>query len=394
MVGVRWLKKVDDQVKISKEQQEKIIENLKNNKRRKLTNIEVGINIAFIIFVIISFPLSTIAVIDMVHSRFQSIDAQEVTELAQEMDFGQAREAAFTRDYTAEEKERLAEITKKYIHGTYPQEKILLNEDSNVRIEEDRLFFAEERNQYQLPERVLTDEELLQIIDHQYRNNYILATRYKDIFWESKDSKKILSKENNEISQSESIKIANSWLTDRLGLEMDGMEISSEYISSEEKVPGLIGLEFPVYIVKYSILSGTDYNFYINAKNGSVEKFNLNNDEIRGKISNSFLATDIEKNINLLYEQSQSFLKEKLKLTKQYSKILCEYNEKDAQLHGFSINFYFIKADGSFDEIGIIYNSKKVFSFASLKNYKAYYKQKQDDLEFNVKIRQNVLYSQ
>jgi VIT1/CCC1 family predicted Fe2+/Mn2+ transporter len=384
------LKIVDKHINITDEQQKKILQNLENNEKRKRTKTEVAIKISFSLFVIISIPLSTKAVIDLVNTRFQNIEKEQVSSMVNSIDSSPAQEFTFSRPYSSAEEKRLERLTKQYIKGTYPSDEILLS----TVIYKDKLFFSVEENQYYLPDRTMTDEELLQIIEHQFKSDYVVNRRYQEKSLYTKIDKESYSSEKNRVTRQSVIKISNEWLFDILGEDSDGMEIKCEYITTNEQDSGLDGLTLPIYIVSYSVKSSSYYYFYISPEDGKLQEFTLTNNSIRNNSKiNTYLSDDVVGKINKLYEFSSGFLNSKLKLKEEFSKITCEYFVNENEVLGSSIYFIFIKKDGSFYEIGIKKNTEKIFSFTSRSDYNAYRIHRREEFGNNVEIIEKVIYN-
>ncbi len=81
----------------------------------------------------------------------------------------------FSREMTEAERERRGILMDKYRkEGLYPKEKLKKIKSEEERLE-DRVCFLPETSTFYLPERELTDEDLLQIIDHDLMVDYSLA---------------------------------------------------------------------------------------------------------------------------------------------------------------------------------------------------------------------------
>ena len=86
----------------------------------------------------------------------------------------------FSRELTDSEKERRKILMEKYLQeGLYPARK-LLRIQAEGEIVADRVCFLLETSTFYLPERELTDEDLLEIIDHDLMTDYSLAEARKE----------------------------------------------------------------------------------------------------------------------------------------------------------------------------------------------------------------------
>ena len=74
---------------------------------------------------------------------------------------------AYSRKLTDSEEEKIISLRKQYEkEGKFPQKEIK-QVKSNENIIEQELYFVTEESKFYLPERTLTEEEMLQIIDLQ-----------------------------------------------------------------------------------------------------------------------------------------------------------------------------------------------------------------------------------
>lgn len=85
--------------------------------------------------------------------------------------------AIFTRDFTDSERDRMQTLRIKYeSEGLYPEKELLVI-DSEEDVDAETICFYPKLCKYYLPDRELTDEELLEYIDYSYKENYALQER-------------------------------------------------------------------------------------------------------------------------------------------------------------------------------------------------------------------------
>ena len=109
-------------------------------------------------------------------NRIQEMSEEEKADYEQELDndvYNTASEAR-VRDLTQSEYERYLELEDAYYKdGVFPQN-ILKHVKTLDEIAPDELAFVEEINKINMPESELTDEQLLQLIDHQAKYYYTI----------------------------------------------------------------------------------------------------------------------------------------------------------------------------------------------------------------------------
>lgn len=178
-MSVRHIKETMDQIHISEEMQEELIRNLQNQmekggkkarNRRKLATVAAAV---LLMAGIVSIPVQAI-VESVVKARMESISKQEVQDIVDMIRSLNVEADSFSREYSDKEHERLKELLWLYRNGTFPKHRILLVDTMSGGME-DTLSYNKDTGEFYLPERELTDEELLEIIDFNQIRNYALG---------------------------------------------------------------------------------------------------------------------------------------------------------------------------------------------------------------------------
>jgi hypothetical protein len=173
------VKEIMEQIHISEEMQEEIIVNvqkqMEHGKKRTWNWKKVTTVAAVFVLIagIISFPVQAV-VRDVVKARMENIPKEELQDI-NDMIQGQDTEAdVFSREYSEKERERMEELKQLYENGTFP-EKEILQVDRAEAVTEGILCYIKDTGDFYLPDRELTDEELLEIIDFNHRTDYALT---------------------------------------------------------------------------------------------------------------------------------------------------------------------------------------------------------------------------
>ena len=161
------------------------------------------------------------AVVDsLVKARMESMSQEEKTQYVEEVDSAMQENAStYSRELTQEEKERERELSIAYHQdGRFPEGELKRVEDES-EVDRDMLCFAPESLYFYLPERALTDEELLQIIDYQNKVNYALQERYEEAYAEEIAAQKAAEEETKQevetdggITEEEAVAKAQEWM--------------------------------------------------------------------------------------------------------------------------------------------------------------------------------------
>lgn len=127
--------------------------------------------VAFLVFFLVSgITVSAMGAVSLYRQRMEEMDEESLEEYYSIVDSGEI--TSTNRKYSSEEKERYAELNKAYENdGVFPEEEIACIVDAKEYSGEGIALDATSRTLY-LPERELSDEELLEIIDFEHKMSY------------------------------------------------------------------------------------------------------------------------------------------------------------------------------------------------------------------------------
>lgn len=184
------IKRTMDQIHIPKEMQEQILlhvqKRMENSKdtaeqnekypaRRKVSwqkRTAVAAT-ALLATGIISIPVHAL-VQDFLTARMETIPEEEVRDIAYLVQTQTVESDSFSRELTEAEKKRMKELWKLYQNGIFPEKTILMAEHAEEAAE-GVLCYIWENGLFCLPDRELTDEDLLEIIDFNQMRQYAIT---------------------------------------------------------------------------------------------------------------------------------------------------------------------------------------------------------------------------
>lgn len=161
---------------------ETIAEGVEKSKNDKIISIQrrtkrLVASIAFVMVMTIVVGTSGKANIDYLNKRLEHLSEDEKEKLTDEADEAKVPAAEFTRDFSDSENDRMKELRYKYeAEGLYPEKELLII-NSEDDVDEDTICFYPELYKFYLPDRELTDEELLEYIDYTLKQDYALKER-------------------------------------------------------------------------------------------------------------------------------------------------------------------------------------------------------------------------
>lgn len=278
------LKEVMDKVHIKKEMEEEILKNVMNFKKE---NEQAGKNIrgrktgwqrkaaaaAIALAVVGVGGITTCAFVqNPIKARMESMAEEEKNALLKEIDKCTADATTSSRDFTKNELARQRELTMAYNKGRFPK-KTIKRVESEEQVNKDTLCCNPSIGYVYFPDRELTDEEFLQIIDYNHKVDYVLRERAEKEYpeytnKEEREAAKKQIKEEGGISEEEAITKAEQYLKTEYGLDSDGMEL--DCVASLPEEAAIFTDEKPVYRVSYSIQHVESYYFVISSKDGTL----------------------------------------------------------------------------------------------------------------------------
>lgn len=268
------LKETMDQIHMKEEMQKEIIMKVKRQTDRrafgkKRLHQAAAAAAAFVLIAGAVIP-SQAGIRYFVKDRLENIPKQEL-EAVNQMVQGQnnAEADSFSREYSKEEIKRMQQMQEAYQNGRFPQQTITFT-DSVGQIPDDSLSYDPDTGFLYLPDRTLTDEELLQIIDFNYTRDYAVsqgtAAQEARKEWEEKEEGlKAKVQKEGWITEKEALQAAEVYLQTEFGLSAEGM-IADVFL--DEPKTGLF-----IYHVSYQTeddISIYAYGIDLNAEDGSL----------------------------------------------------------------------------------------------------------------------------
>ena len=299
------VKEVMDQVHISSEMQEEIIMNIQKrmengNRNTRIWNwrrIETAAAALVLVAVIISFPVRAF-VTSVVKERMESIPREEVKEINDMVQSKPTEADEFSREYSDDEKERNKELWQAYKDGRFP-ENVITQVDNAEDTPEGTVCYIRSTGIFNLPDREMSDEEMLEIIDFQHTMSYAVEQSLngktpeqiaaEDLAKELEERAMLEEKVKvaGGISEEEAIEFAKKAMETDIGEKAKELKI---YISPEAESYGWkLGLwditdwdeykdkgdiAYSVYFCNVDEMEKAEdffaYNCYVNAVDGSI----------------------------------------------------------------------------------------------------------------------------
>jgi hypothetical protein len=281
----------------------------------------------------------------LVKERMEEMPQEEKETYVETLKEQEVEADGYTRAYTESEKERYQELASQYQAGTFPREAV-----TQVESEEEaasyELCFLKPTSTFCLPDRELTDEELLQIIDFITKRDYAFEEDYarehaEEIAAQEEQEKAEIARnvESGGITEQQAIEIATRKLYEIFGVTEDGFERNSYYDEPDE----MRGLREAVYCVNWSnIITHQYYYFYIDAQDGQMTWAAHSGEFIHAQ---SVELEEAKSRIPALQAQATECMERTVGET--YDKVYVYYLSYPDGSAGLSVGFFFAREDQS-----------------------------------------------
>ena len=229
------VKETMEQIHIPEEMEEEIIMNVINrqmrngkNKAKNWKKIAAYAAVVALTIGIVSIPVQAV-VKNIVLARMESIPKEEVQEINDMVQSKPTEADEFSREYSDSEKERNKAFWQEYKDGKFP-ENVIIQVDNAEDVPEGTLCYITSTGVFNLPDREMTDEEILEIIDFQHKMSYAVsqtpaAQEARAEMQAEKDQLREKIQAEGGISEEEAIEIATKQMAAELGERAEGKEI-------------------------------------------------------------------------------------------------------------------------------------------------------------------------
>ena len=292
----------------------------------------------------------------LVRERMEEMPQEEKSAYVETVEEAAVAADGFSRAYTEQEKARYQELAQKYQEGVFPESAL-----PQVKSEEEaagyEFCYLVPAATFCLPERELTDEELLEIIDFTVKRDYAYTEAYEQEHAEEIEAKEVKEQEaiagnveSGGITEQQAIEIAREKLADIFGMTGDGYEQNSYYNEPEEgRRAGRAD-----YCVNWTnYISHKYYYFNIDAQDGHLISATYSGEDVHRE-ARILTTEEAQERIPQLQIAAAEVMDSKVGVPydKVYVYYLC-YEDGSAGSHG---RFYFAGSDGSAYGIGLTWD--------------------------------------
>lgn len=283
---------------------------------------------------------------DYVKERMEQMEPEEQTKYveannSQKMTKEHDTEALlYSRDLSTDENNRYAALRDKYrSEGLFPEEALEIVEKLEDGVQITSPIYETYNRKIFLPERNLTDEELLQMIDFSEKSAYAVShtPEAQEIIQAQQEFNKNPYPDETDLSEEAAITRASAYLKEMYDIDCSGMDVTAEY---------WMGYGFDDYGDYEVIFKGEDntsYNVDLNGKNGRLSMLSIAKDGIDYSNFSSSPAAADEAFLRSNYENAKKLLTSAFNSDVTVTKATCGYTvNADGKAENGRV-FYFIE---------------------------------------------------
>lgn len=372
-------------IDFDKQKQEQMILEIRAKKKAHrytgILRMAAAVAVCIVTVGILSVPVRAV-VTSLVRERMESLPEEEVAQIAEQIQNQQAEANSSTREYTEGEKTRRGELYAQYMNGLFPTGELTMV-DSEEEAKEHEFCFLTTTGVFYLPvDRELTDEEILQKIDFERKQDYALQEQRAEELAKREAAEREQVKEvvaSGGITEEQAVETATNYLQQVFGLDGSGMELN-HYYNEPDAEPVIVA---DTYCVNWSDYGNYRYYyFHINASDGTLRSLSYSHDmkeaeAVRPTVSEaSGKIADIKR-------QAQDFLEEKLKIRGSYREVKSYYrvNVTDETVSRL-VDVLFVGEDDASYLVSCRWNGEADdFSVTTKEDYE---KQLREEVELNI----------
>ena len=353
----RRLKEVMNRVHIKSEMEEEILKNLMNEtgeqatqkKANKSSGWQKKVAVAAVALVAVGtvgFSANAIRN-NLVKERMEAVPQVEMNEIIEDLDAAQVDADIYSRDLTSEEQSRRSALHSEYLNGRFPEKEIIRVKEKSDIVDKNTLCFVSKDSYYNIPDRELTDEEILQMIDFDEKRDYILRQRYEEMYADeiqereaAEEAAKAELEAKGSITEEEAVIRAQEWLLKLFGKTPDGLEFNHYLMTDEDGNAG----EHPAYMVYYGVIH-ENYYFTISAEDGSLVDVTYSGGASE-RFADEMKVSDVEAKIPELAQTVEDYLRNNLDVPDEFKQVNYTYCVTGSDtVYTNMVRFCFVKED-------------------------------------------------
>ena len=340
--------------KTYEEKVQKILDELPENQvegKHKLKN-RLTFVIAAILVLIMSIAVG--ATINVISKRMNDMSKKEKKQLVVDKDKSNAEKDSYSRKLTDSEWERMDVLREQYEkEGRFPEGKLSVVDNEGDAIEGQITFVTTTRT-YVIPKEEMTDEQILQIIDYGYKEDYSLRQEHRgtqENYDENVSNEQLAENDKKIINRNEMTK-------------EEVIELAAEYAKN------IYDIDTSKYDVEANVNEDSGYEIHFQKNNSIIVNIDAKNKKLEYIHNDTYENENTDQKVdeNLFKECAKSVKKnivEEAKIADVDSKYHYEYTlTENKKVQAGIMSYYFEKSNGEVVQIRFNCKEKKIIDVA------------------------------
>ena len=341
----------DENVKVPENLNERIaniIENLPEKQVERRTKIKFKTAIVVTAAIITLMSVTAGATIDKFSKRMNDMSDKEKEKMVSDEYKSNAECNSYTRDLSETEKARIVELRKAYENeGVFPKDSVQVI-DNIDEAKKGKISFVTKTRTFVVPDGEMTDEELLEIVDYEYKSNYSLIQKNRNQENITENGEYGKSVADDKVSSDETISNAKKVLNNIFDYDTQKWKATVETLDNDE------------YDVTLSDKKNNRFVVSINAKTTEWTCITDINEE-----ENSDSIKINKEKYGEQYSEIEKIVKDKMDLWESVNKITCVYGiTKDNTLNHGNVKYEIELQNSKTYTIIINENSEKIIEIS------------------------------
>ena len=348
---------------------QKILDELPESQVEERRKLKIRPAFAMAAVLVLIMSVTAGATINAISKRMNDMSNKEKQQMITDMDKSNADKDSYSRKLTDSERERMDKLREQYENeGRFPEGKVAVV-DKEEDAKEGQITFVTTTRTYVIPEKEMTDEQILQIIDYGYKEDYSLRQERRG----TEENYDGVVSDEQVAENEEKIKSSN-------GMSKEAAkELAAKYIKN------IYDIDVSEYDVDVNANYDSSYEVHFQKDNSIIVNIDAVNKQLEYiHIDEYEVENNNEKADENLFTNYADTVKEiiinKANLAEKDSKYHYEYTfTEDEKVQAGIMSYYFEKSNGKVVQIRVNCKEQKIIDVAiyTEKQYKTMSKTRQ-----------------
>ena len=333
---------------------QKILDELPESQVEERRKLKIRPAFAMAAVLVLIMSVTAGATINAISKRMNDMSNKEKQQMITDMDKSNADKDSYSRKLTDSERERMDKLREQYENeGRFPEGKVAVV-DKEEDAKEGQITFVTTTRTYVIPEKEMTDEQILQIIDYGYKEDYSLRQERRG----TEENYDGVVSDEQVAENEEKIKSSN-------GMSKEAAkELAAKYIKN------IYDIDVSEYDVDVNANYDSSYEVHFQKDNSIIVNIDAVNKQLEYiHIDEYEVENNNEKADENLFTNYADTVKEiiinKANLAEKDSKYHYEYTlTEDEKVQAGIMSYYFEKSNGEVVQIRFNCKEKKIIDVA------------------------------